>query len=140
MKSSTSTATSYGTLSSQQHKGSAASLKETTINHIPEIHINTQHSDLNEQCSPNMLLKLNPRTDAEFQPENEISQEVRKMLLDWESAQSSSIVKSAPISHGQNRMAAGVVDWAWLNQPPQRYRRTTKRAHARNHNFEANKG
>ena len=116
-------------LSSPQHKGSDSNVKATNVKIVPEIHINTQHSDLNEQCSPNMLLKLNPRTDAEFQPENEISQEVRKMLLDWESAQSSAVVKSAPIFHGQNRMAASVVDWAWLNQPPQRYRRTTKRAH-----------
>ena len=116
-------------LSSPQHKGSDSNVKATNVKIVPEIHINTQHSDLNEQCSPNMLLKLNPRIDAEFQPENEISQEVRKMLLDWESAQSSAVVKSAPIFHGQNRMAASVVDWAWLNQPPQRYRRTTKRAH-----------
>ena len=116
-------------LSSPQHKGSDSNVKATNVKIVPEIHINTQHSDLNEQCSPNLLLKLNPRIDAEFQPENEISQEVRKMLLDWESAQSSAVVKSAPIFHGQNRMAASVVDWAWLNQPPQRYRRTTKRAH-----------
>ena len=28
-----------------------------------------------------------PRTDADFQPQNEISEEVRKMLSDWEKAQ-----------------------------------------------------
>ena len=74
---------------------------------------------------------LNPCSSAYYDPVNEISEEVRNMILKWEKAKRS--VNTKPehwhISYQNRHQVSSVVAGPDLQQPPQRYRRASKRAH-----------
>ena len=78
----------------------------------------TQAADASNLCST-----------SDYQPVNEISAEVRNMILKWEKANTA--VKSGQ-EHAEYRttmqVSAGVIG-SDLQHPPQRYRRVSKRAH-----------
>ena len=80
-------------------------------------------------CSIGILAQEKPRADADFQPENEISKEVRKMLSDWENANATGEIKTTSIREERMPRVYVDVDASGLLQPPQRYRRVSKRAH-----------
>ena len=69
----------------------------------------------------------NPCTSGAFQPENEISEEVRKMLFDLEKGHASSRA-STLIQQGRKHFFL-VDDGPDPLQPPQRYQRVSRRAH-----------
>ena len=81
-------------------------------------------------CSIGILAQKKPGADADFQPENEISKEVRKMLSDWENAYARRTeIETTSIREEGIQEVYVQVDGAGLLQPPQRYRRVSKRAH-----------
>ena len=72
-----------------------------------------------------------PSIDDDFQPENEISEEVLNMLLIWQKKNKASLKNEAPATKtlSQRLQPSAILCAQDMLQPPRRYYRTSKHAH-----------
>ena len=70
------------------------------------------------------------KEDIDFKPVNEISEEVRNMISSWERAHPPDVSEITPSANDPGTtQASPIYAPSDFLQPPQRYRRVSKRAH-----------